>query len=64
MDVTANPPSPAEPPRQERLYPFVVRNVTSEQFQVVLDFARNGPLTTARASVLTVLPTTATRAGT
>ncbi|WP_281277786.1 hypothetical protein [Saccharothrix texasensis] len=41
-----------------------MRNVTSEQFQVVLDFARNGPLTTARASVLTVLPTTATRAGT
>ncbi|MFJ6676413.1 BREX-2 system adenine-specific DNA-methyltransferase PglX [Actinosynnema sp. NPDC091369] len=35
---------------------------TSEQFQVVLDFARNGPMTTAQAAELTGLPTTATRA--
>ncbi|MDR6591636.1 BREX-2 system adenine-specific DNA-methyltransferase PglX [Saccharothrix longispora] len=35
---------------------------TSEQFQVVLDFASSGPLTTAQAAELTGLPTTATRA--
>ncbi|MEV1115094.1 BREX-2 system adenine-specific DNA-methyltransferase PglX [Actinosynnema sp. NPDC049800] len=35
---------------------------TPEQFQVVLDFARNGPMTTAQAAELTGLPTTATRA--
>ncbi|MER5267189.1 BREX-2 system adenine-specific DNA-methyltransferase PglX [Actinosynnema sp. NPDC002837] len=34
---------------------------TSEQFQVILDFARNGPLTTAQAAELTGLPTAATR---